>query len=538
MLGLRRIDGMRKKEPEDFFENVVSMRAVLLGGIAIIAVFAAVLFIMSQPKPVVTAPTGLSISISNGASYVRSTGVFLKLSAIGAKDCSYSNDNVAWTAWEQFTDNKQWALSSSEGMKTVYYKCRSASGGIAGTVSDTILFDATSPAIEVTAPVAGAIYPAPVVTLTFTPSDNLAYSLACTAYLDGAGSNIGQVRSRQTRSADLVVSTGSHSLYVKCRDDAGNQGVSATKEFSVTASQAPPTPSPSGGYYSPPANLAIVINNGASSADSTSVVLSLAAYNASQCRYSNDGISWTVWEPYLMSRYWVLPSGNGMKTVYYQCQNNAGVSPAVYDTILLNQPATGVPPQSLSISINNGAQYVNDLSRNVGLTLYAQGASQCRYNNDVNLYTDWEPYYTYRSWTLSNGDGLKTVYYQCQNSYGMSAPATDSVFLDTIAPFPVNSLTGSVQRKPKQVNVILFWYAVTDPQPGSNINHYNVYRSEVLQPASYQFEKIGETADTKFVDTDPFGPGSEETTVNNAYRVRGVDNAGNEGEGNIIVVTG
>ncbi|PIT85450.1 hypothetical protein COU36_03235, partial [Candidatus Micrarchaeota archaeon CG10_big_fil_rev_8_21_14_0_10_59_7] len=338
----------------------------------------------------------------------------------------------------------------------------------------------------------------------------------------------------QTRSADLVVSTGSHSLYVKCKDNAGNEGVSATKEFSVVASQAPPTPNPPGGYYYPPANLAVVINNGASSTVYTNVVLSLAAYNATQCRYSNDGTSWTVWEPYLMSRSWVLSSGNGVKAVYYQCQNNAGVSASVYDTITLNEPAVGVAPSGLSVSISNGVQYVT--GRDVGLTLYASGASECRYNNDGNAYSDWEPYYTYRSWTLLTGDGVKTVYYQCRNSNGWSAPAWDTVFMDTIAPFSVNSLTGSVERTPKKLNVILFWYAVTDPQPGSNVNHYNVYRSDVVQPPTYQFEKIGETTDTKFVDADPLGPDSGDTTVSRAYRVRAVDNAGNEGDGSVIIV--
>ncbi|PIO05837.1 hypothetical protein COT29_04025 [Candidatus Micrarchaeota archaeon CG08_land_8_20_14_0_20_59_11] len=526
---------MRKKNSEDAFEQMVSMKTVLLGGIAIVALFAAVLFMTSQPKPAVTAPTALSISISNGAPYTRSAEVFLKLSAIGAKDCAYSNDNAAWSAWEQFTDNEHWVLQSAEGMKTVYYKCRSASGGIAGTVSDTILFDATSPTVDVTAPVSGAVYPAPAVTLTFTPRDNLAYSLVCTAYLDGAGSNIGQVRSKQTHSADIVVSTGSHSLYVKCRDDAGNEGVSATKEFTVVPAQAPPTPTPQQGYSAPPANLYIAINNGAQTTDTTAVVLSLSAINATQCRYSNDGLSWTAWEPYLQSRAWVLASGNGVKSVHYQCQNDAGVSPTVYDTIKLDVPLVGTPPQSLSVSINNGARYV--MGRNVGLTLSAIGASECRYNNDGNAYVDWEPYYTYRSWTLLSGDGVKTVYYQCRNSNGWSSPAWSTIFMDTVAPFSVTELTGSVESNAERTRVILVWYGVTDPQPGSNVNRYNVYRSDAAMP--YSFEKIGETTDTRFTDESPSdSSGGSVSGFTRAYTVHAVDNAGNEGDGNVVVVTG
>ncbi|VVB67794.1 Uncharacterised protein [Candidatus Norongarragalina meridionalis] len=525
---------MPRKRDADILENSVSMKTVLLGGIAIIAIFAAVLFMSSQPKPSGTGPTALSISINNGATYTRSAEVFLKLSAIGAKDCAYSNDNAAWTAWAPFTDLLRWVIPSDNGAHNVYYKCRAANGATSDVVSDNIIFDNMPPVVEVSTPVSGINYPAPSVQLTFTPTDKISYYVTCTAYLDGAGSSIGRVRSGQQHTASLVTSSASHSLYVRCVDDAGNQGTSETRSFTVVAGGAPPTPIPQG-YAAPPVNLNVIINNGAASTDSTGVVLSLTAYNASQCRFSNDGISWTVWEPFLMARAWVLNSGNGLKTVYYQCQNNAGVSSAVYDTIVLNTPAVGVIPQSLSVIINNGATYAT--SRDVGMNLYAQGASECRYNNDANPYSDWEPYYTYRSWTLTTGDGVKTVYYQCRNANGMSAPAWATIFMDTVQPYRVSDMYGTMQISgKKEVLVFLYWSAVTDPQPGSGVKQYNIYRSYVTEPP-YSFEKVGDTVQNNYIDRPQISVPDLSQHTKIAYMVRPLDNAGNEGEGNVYTVS-
>ncbi|RDE13890.1 MAG: hypothetical protein C4K47_05325 [Candidatus Thorarchaeota archaeon] len=84
----------------------------------------------------------------------------------------------------------------------------------------------------------------------------------------------------------------------------------------------------------------IVINSGAAYTNTTSVALSLTASDATsdvdKVRYSNDGVSWSSWEPAVSSKPWILLSGNGMKTVYYQVVDRAGNSVIVTDTILLD----------------------------------------------------------------------------------------------------------------------------------------------------------------------------------------------------------
>lgn len=88
-----------------------------------------------------------------------------------------------------------------------------------------------------------------------------------------------------------------------------------------------------------PTDLSIQLNHGADKTNSTSVVLTLHAINASECRYNNDGIEWSGWEDYTEEKSWTLSPGEGEKRVYYQCRNEFGRSDVVYDSIILEKPS-------------------------------------------------------------------------------------------------------------------------------------------------------------------------------------------------------
>lgn len=91
------------------------------------------------------------------------------------------------------------------------------------------------------------------------------------------------------------------------------------------------------------------------------------------------------------------------------------------------------PPQNIAITINGGANYTS--SRDATLLLSASGARDCRLSNDGQAWSDWEAYTAQRRWTLGEGDGPKTVYYQCRDDIGNTAPpVTAATYLDTVAP--------------------------------------------------------------------------------------------------------
>lgn len=102
----------------------------------------------------------------------------------------------------------------------------------------------------------------------------------------------------------------------------------------------------------------IILNNNAYTA-ATSVTLSITASDTMsgvhQVRYSNDGV-WDnePWETPLTTKTWILPSTDGEKTVYYQVEDNAGLTSSTYsDSIVLDTTAPTIivtsPKQSLEI---------------------------------------------------------------------------------------------------------------------------------------------------------------------------------------------
>ncbi|MFH0834742.1 MAG: hypothetical protein V1881_00155 [Candidatus Micrarchaeota archaeon] len=164
-----------------------------------------------------------------------------------------------------------------------------------------------------------------------------------------------------------------------------------------------------------------------------------------------------------------LTSRTGNHTLFVSCTDdtgNTGESERASYTITRETPrptATPVPtlfpnatpsvspsptapiqttPTMVSIIINEGAPYTYDT--HVVLRMSAVGASECRYSNDGNFFTSWEPYGTYLNWILLSGTGQKRVYYQCKNAYGYSVTVSDDIMLQE-AP-PTNPPTGLLVR--------------------------------------------------------------------------------------------
>jgi hypothetical protein len=108
------------------------------------------------------------------------------------------------------------------------------------------------------------------------------------------------------------------------------------------------------------------------------------------------------------------------------------------DTITLSTLApTG------SIDINGKNEFTTSESVTLSLTHEdtLSGVSRVRYSND-GLWDNevWETPTTTKEWTLTSGDGVKTVYYQIRNNLGLiSSRYSDTIVLDTGPP------TGSIE---------------------------------------------------------------------------------------------
>jgi hypothetical protein len=93
-------------------------------------------------------------------------------------------------------------------------------------------------------------------------------------------------------------------------------------------------------------------------ATSPTVTLSLTATDAvsgiAQMRFSNDGITFSDWEPFSNTKVWSLTGGDGQKTVYVQYSDTAGFISGLYSCIVtLNsvQPTSTVNSTATPTSI-------------------------------------------------------------------------------------------------------------------------------------------------------------------------------------------
>ncbi len=112
------------------------------------------------------------------------------------------------------------------------------------------------------------------------------------------------------------------------------------------------------------------------------------------------------------------------------------------------------PPSSLSIAINNEIAYTNSIS--VVLNISAVSADEMSFSNDNASWSTWEPFASTKPWTLTSGDGLKTVHFKARNGIGEAVPVNDTIILDTKPPGVTNA-TANQSVIPDDTDYIPLW---------------------------------------------------------------------------------
>jgi hypothetical protein len=143
-----------------------------------------------------------------------------------------------------------------------------------------------------------------------------------------------------------------------------------------------------------------------------------------------DGPTWRNNRTYTA---YVIPDGTSWK-MYYTGRSSTGVYSVGYAL------PTPLPPTG-SITINSGDVSTN--SRTVTLALSCSDASGCSQVciSNTSVCSSWQSYSLTKSWTLTAGDGTKTVYAWFKNGVGIenTSPYSDSIVLDTSVPTPSGS---------------------------------------------------------------------------------------------------
>jgi len=210
--------------------------------------------------------------------------------------------------------------------------------------------------------------------------------------------------------------------------EAQFRGMSSSYEWGVFAGWSfnlalvPDTTPPTG---------SVVINNNRSTTKTADVTLALTwsdgtGWGVARMRFSDDGATWSAWEPPAATRAYTLPAGDGYKTVRVQFLDKANNRSLVYnDYIRLDTtPPTG------SILINSGAS--TTASQTVTLNLNwadtGAGVSRMRFSDNGSNWTVWQTLNAAPSHVLPAGPGYHTVRVQ----YADAAGNYSSVYSDYI----------------------------------------------------------------------------------------------------------
>lgn len=185
----------------------------------------------------------------------------------------------------------------------------------------------------------------------------------------------------------ITMESANNTLEYWSIDQAGNEEVPKWL-IGIELDRTPPTGS-------------VMINGNLTYVNSRSILLALSANDVvsgvSQMRFSNDNSAWSDWEAYNSSANWIILPGDGLKTVYVQFVDNAGLVSGTYsvnvtldktDPIIENMsqiPESMVQPlQAVTILAN-----VTDSGsgvRNVTLS-YSIGNTSAWFDSQMSLNT-------------------------------------------------------------------------------------------------------------------------------------------------------
>ena len=383
------------------------------------------------------APSG-SVSIDGGAAYTGSMNVNL---AFNATDPSGVTDvllgeraDLVGAQWASFAPSLDFTLSPSDGTKTVYVAFRDSLGHVSTTTSDSIVLDSIAPSVSIVI-AGGATHTGSVqvaIGLAVSEDDRIAY-----VQMGGDPSLAGASKEpfRASLQWTLPDGDGPKTVYARACDLAGNIGPSSSA--SIVLDMESPT-------------LVFNIDGGAAFTTSHTVTLTLTASDSSPIGMmevgSSPDLSGAIMRPFGSPVIFVLPDGEGPRTVYARVTDAAGnIGPTSQVSITVDS----IPPV-LSVTVQPSGPYTT--SRNITLQLAVEdalGASLMQVGEDPSLIgVRPQPFSGSVPWTLSAGDGLKTIYCRVKDLAGnLGDIVSCTIALDTTPPSsgmtPMGNVSGT-----------------------------------------------------------------------------------------------
>ncbi len=307
-----------------------------------------------------TAKPSVSISIEDGAAQTNSRAVTLTLAVedltAGVQEMRFSDDRLSWTNWEPIGTERAYTLPDLDGLREVAVQVRDRAGNLSDMASAQIVLDTAPPVATVTAQPG----------VQRTRSFDIYWSGD-----DGTGTGLGSVKlyystddgttwtqySDTFNSSPIPFTAPQQTQYLfnlRGADVAGNEEAEPAGPESAEASTrvSLPTPAP----LNPPTGT-VSMNDGAPFTRTPGVTLTLTVAadqpGTIQMRFSDDGTSWSGWEPYRSTSEYTLPAGSGPKTIHVQFRRSGE---SLYTTTSASILLDGIPP---SAAVQSPGEYLS-----------------------------------------------------------------------------------------------------------------------------------------------------------------------------------
>jgi hypothetical protein len=293
-------------------------------------------------------PTGtLAINSGDLATASRSVELALTCDASEAEhaEMRLRNEGTDWGDWEPLVAKKSWGLPSEEGLKTVEVQFREGPRVSTSPVEGSILLDQTPPSVEIVI-AGGADWVNTARVDVELPFSDAVSGVSHLRLRNGEEDFGPWFEAADLVSFDLLPGDGPKAVEVQAKDHAGN--LSEVSADAVGLDQTPPSGS-------------IVVADGADYVGLREVELRVTAEDEggsglAEMRFHNGPTGeWEPWRPFAELADWVLPAGDGTKTVLAMFRDGAGnVSTTGSGSVSLDR--TG--PTIDALLVNDGRPYV------------------------------------------------------------------------------------------------------------------------------------------------------------------------------------
>lgn len=424
-----------------------------------------------------TAPalTGTALQIDTGATLTRSPLVTLSFGATDATEVVVGDTSgLAGRTWETFpaSGTMTWALSSGDGLKTVFAKFRDGAGNATAEYSATITLDSTAPAAGTVSLASGAAYSSSrTVTLSVTSAES-SPSIILSGDLTAPGT---YTSATLPSSITLTTGDGLKAVSAVVVDAAGNSSSPATDFITLDMTA--------------PAAGSVTLANGRTIVSSTSLAVAIAAtspdtmqvWQATSGTCTNPSCTALGWVAFNPAPTLTLSSSQGVKTVCWKFCDAAGNGTAVGSgAVTLDTIAPTLSGAALRID----SDATTTRSPLVTLTFGAVGAAEVKVGDSSGLAgRAWQTYPAASSmpYTLPSGDGSKTVYVKFRDdAQNETAEYSATITLDTTAPSAgtVSLASGSAYSSAAAVGI-----TVTSNEPSLSL----VLQGDILAAQQHSY---------------------------------------------------